>query len=93
MSYTKGKWFYAPEYSAVRVVYSHALKAVADFGKIDLPEKEANAKLISAAPDLLEALKAIVQWQQDEGELAGKGPYDVAQYAKQAIAKATGEAV
>ena len=47
------------------------------------PDAEANARLIAAAPDMLEALKHLVHWHDQ------LGPDDVAK-ATAAIAKATG---
>lgn len=49
--HTPGPWTFAPDLSAVVVVQDHRVRAVADFGKIDLPETEANARLIAAAPE------------------------------------------
>lgn len=52
-------------------------------------EVEANARLIAAAPDLLEALKHCVDWLNAAG-IAQSMP--VQKQARAAIAKATGEA-
>lgn len=52
---------------------------------IELPEREANAKLIAAAPEMLEALRACVEWAK-----AGGGPEPFTA-AGRIIAKATGE--
>lgn len=56
-------------------------------------EAEANARLIAAAPELLEALQAIIQRENDfnrwgQGTLIGDS---VADDARRAIAKATGK--
>jgi hypothetical protein len=51
-------------------------------------DAEANARLIAAAPDLLEALRFCVQ--NDGGECLGDHPAKLAQ-ARAAIRKATGE--
>lgn len=57
MKTTLGSWRYLPEFDAVVVVQGNEVKAVADFGKTDLTEKEANAKLMGAAKELLEGVK------------------------------------
>lgn len=49
---------------------------------------EANARLIAAAPDLLEALLAFVQWDESESDNPGEPPRGK---IRAAIAKATGE--
>lgn len=58
--HTTGTWRYAPELSAVVVISGGQVKAVADFGKTDLPEIDANARLIARAPELLQVLKRIL---------------------------------
>lgn len=50
--------------------------------------KKDDARLISAAPELLEALQGMVQWAIAIGNLGGYGDIDKAEAA---IAKATGE--
>lgn len=61
-------------------------------------EAKANARLIAAAPDLLEALKRLLphtDWLEDEGPIGTGWKSDelvsVIQNARAAIAKATGE--
>lgn len=56
-------------------------------------EAQANARLVAAAPELLEALQAIIQRENDfnrwgQGTLIGDS---VADNARRAIAKATGQ--
>ena len=59
-------------------------------------EAEANARLIAAAPELLEALRGVMRWMPvypnaADGILGGRGAYDAAvDRALEAIAKATG---
>ena len=55
--HTKEQWKYYSDLSAVCVIKDHTFKMVADFGKVDLPERVANANLIAAAPGLLEIAK------------------------------------
>jgi len=58
--HTPGPWYYVPDFSAI-VIYRRGAASpipVADFGKVTLPETNANARLIAAAPDLLAAAKA-----------------------------------
>ena len=53
---------------------------------------EANAHLIAAAPDLLEALESIQAWVTDEGfEDTHEGVAEICAQARAAIAKAHGE--
>jgi hypothetical protein len=46
--------------------------------------REANARLMAAAPDLLQQLKFLVRWVED------KHPEEAMAYARAAIAKAEG---
>ena len=53
---------------------------------------EANARLISAAPDMLEALELVVAWEEDyrtRNHLGKKSP-DPFRLAKEAVKKAKG---
>lgn len=79
------------EYGNVRPVNRHMFGhetslPIADFYLWDMPEQRANARLICAAPELLEALEEVVQWLElgdHEGQMHSK--------ARAAIAKAKGE--
>ena len=55
------------------------------------PNVKANARLIAAAPELLEALQAFVEWAECVKEFAGAAPIATLADARAAIAKATGE--
>ena len=71
--YTQGTWVFSEDHSAIVAIKDHKVKMVADFGKSDLPETEANAKLILnavnntagkgidpvAVPQILNALKKL----------------------------------
>ena len=60
-----------------------------DSNQVDCgPESEANARLIAAAPDLLEALRDMWEWQASVQELVPEG---LAFLVMGAIRKATGE--
>lgn len=52
-------------------------------------EQSANARLIAASPELLEALEQFVQWENDPDRYAGDLA-DMIQQAKRTIAKAKG---
>ena len=91
-NHTQGTWRYAPEFSAVVVLHDYELKAVADFGKCDLQETEANARLIAAAPELLEALQKFADGYRAavNGKSSMHMPKALAD-ADAAIAKAIGD--
>ena len=55
-----------------------------------LKETLENGKLIAAAPDLLEALQAMIRYGED-GPAKGETGYDIEMKAKAAIRKAKGE--
>lgn len=61
-------------------------------GQLDEPEREANALLIAAAPDLLEALQKLVDCcdDSDGAQYGTLGTSFVRSIATAAIAKATG---
>ena len=63
--------------------------SIAEIGRL-WPEYEANARLIAAAPDLLEAAKAAVLVLQAANRITGKGANAVAALCA-AIAKAEGK--
>lgn len=59
---------------------------VPDYGKTSASERHANARLIAAAPDLLEALTRAEDYLRN-----CCGSAKIANFCKAAIAKATGE--
>lgn len=92
--HTPGPWrvvgttVQAGEYRA----QSHAIIADCSDFNLDKKEREANAHLIAAAPEMLEALKDIVstlfqECQPDRGDLFSK----IDDIARPAIAKAEGK--
>lgn len=58
--------------------------------EIDGPIR-ANARLIAAAPELLEALEMCLQWIEDDEAAHGR-PFGAGNLARRAISKAKGEA-
>ena len=62
MTYTIGTWRYSDCQSAIVVIQGNKLKAVADFGKCDLPETRDNAQLMSASKEMYAALNAVMDW-------------------------------
>jgi hypothetical protein len=64
-------------------------QGICEIGRRNNPEAEANARLISASPELLEALKAFAKWHREYFGL--DGAYDpVMTQANKAISKAEG---
>lgn len=99
--HTPGPWHtYAPDYSKGSCLgddwtkiyredgraVAHAVMAQDDHG-INLKELFANAHLIAAAPELLEALIQAVAWMDGE-----RTPINALAHARSIIAKAKGEA-
>lgn len=79
--HTPGPWFYAESEVGTPFVDS---ESVGDLSAVALPldEQKANAHLIAAAPDLLEALEDLLPWLEDARMADG---------ARAAIAKARGQ--
>ena len=95
MKHTPGPWEYFPKLSGSENHRGFRIGVnkgwlIADAMPIDMDGKEgeANARLISAAPDLLEALKDCLRVVEF---LASDSCPTTIQNAKAAIAKATGE--
>ena len=61
-------------------------------GDLEYSEQAANAKLISAAPDLLEALQAALEWIDNAAHGVESYEDEVMESGRAAIAKALGEA-
>lgn len=92
--YTPGPWAVCSSYTAGRIIVKAPQptnRVLAGFGSEDEPLDDidwANARLIAAAPELLEALKAalkVIEGYCDHWE------QDVYEKAQAAIAKAEGE--
>lgn len=88
-------WDYDPKEDAPWLVTEASGDRVLH-GKIQCPS-EANARLIAAAPDLLEAIELFVAWSKDENHNTGSTFWgridmlrDLDSKAIAAIAKATG---
>ncbi|EMB4100945.1 hypothetical protein ACWPX1_23535 [Pseudomonas aeruginosa] len=84
-SYTPGPWDYWSGYNPVdeleaQITTEDGDIVIASYNR-QIPEGEANAKLLAAAPELLEALVALVECEQTTPELW--------EAARAAIAKST----
>ncbi|MBG7512582.1 hypothetical protein I5J62_24380 [Pseudomonas aeruginosa] len=90
-SYTPGPWDYWSGYNPVdeleaQITTEDGDIVIASYNR-QIPEGEANAKLLAAAPDLLEALEACVA--RITNEVADAEFLDEVEQARAAIAKAT----
>lgn len=65
IEHTPGPWRVGPYYKH-EVVSDHGVICCAH---LDTGETRANAKLIAAAPDLLEALEAFIEWDNYHGKI------------------------
>lgn len=85
-SHTPAPWFVRKVNSALTIVNSGGGRIAQTTSGKGLPtqQQEADTTLIAAAPDLLDALREMVQTYQDE-------PMPALYQARAAIAKATGE--
>jgi len=100
--HTPGPWYslkdtlHEGQYFVRVQTYGYApLATVRGDKRSTLKQSEANARLISAAPDLLEALKSLL-WYVDQLEMVvysadDNGTHEEVAKAKAAMAKATGE--
>jgi hypothetical protein len=87
MAHTPGPWTLHLD----SIPYVNCGEAGPAFGPVvmagSVDEMMANARLIAAAPDLLEACKAMMQWVEQRPQTH---PYDGWELARAAIAKAEG---
>jgi len=97
MKHTKGKWTAEQTDVHISVRPWRVLQGTKIICKLDSYdrynseaniEEEANAKLIAAAPDLLEALKNAMEWFKKLDDWSGVGDPDIEKYIA-AIKKAT----
>lgn len=104
MSYTKGPWtaHYSGDIES-SYVYGPSGLTVAKIGLAErkhgqpygatLPEEHANARLIAAAPLLLEALKEFIDYYEAYNPITDKRIEPYAKLARHAIAAAEGQEV
>jgi hypothetical protein len=91
MSHTPGPWTIAPHYyPSMKEIIGPSFKITAvmtatDLTDVDYQKRTADLRLIAAAPDLLEALEALIEDQRDAS-------LPVLAQARAAIARAKGEA-
>ena len=96
--FTKGPWEIVPDPDSVwyyvHIVDGEGGDVAAVYRRSEPAEGPANARLMAAAPDLLEALQTIVNGWDRSPQSAGAGLeatfYDGIEQAKAAIARATG---
>ena len=91
MKYTAGPWTIAagPTYCAIRT----DARVIADMRLVGLHYNKADARLIAAAPDLLEAAKTIMENLDGmDGEVTAGYHEGIIAPLRDAIAKATGAA-
>lgn len=90
MSHTPGPWQVNPD---IPHLVGNGTAEVANlyWGElISGMEMRANARLIAAAPELLEALKAVIEWDDDCPFMLGEGFGELRERIETAIAKAEG---
>lgn len=98
MKHTPAPWAVSYEASPAICVHGSDHQRLAEIWlRGDIEKEEANARLIAAAPEMVEALKDILSgWKyirQVHGDLYGVGWDRAQEKAESAIAKATGEAL
>lgn len=89
--HTPGPWVVKPvenEQGGFDIDSEYGYHIAETIGGLDY-EEEANARLIAAAPDLLEALRELLEACKDAK--FASDPFDSMPNARTAIAKATGE--
>ena len=95
MKHTPGPWVIMPTNDGYAIKEKELLERgfadrIAELNQYPAEQQEANARLIAASPELLEALKIVVKWHREndsgEGELFGR---DYITTCIQAIARAT----
>jgi hypothetical protein len=85
--HTKGPWRVSKK-PDIYFIHGAGCLFIADLVNNNSPEQEANANLVAAAPDLLEALKAIYQ---DAIARSTEVPSPIVEAVCAAIAKAEGK--
>jgi hypothetical protein len=88
MKHTPGPWNYDRSGYSLYVNSGRELVTALSMDGKRLETSEANARLIAAAPDLLEALKSVIAWLDAPDESAFSDSQLA--LARAAIAKATG---
>lgn len=92
--HTPGPWVVKSARSGfyVESQFDVIVESLDEYGRYGAIDDEANARLIAAAPELLEALKSIAEfWNRDQNEEAMIGAcWHAVETAEAAIAKAEG---
>lgn len=93
--HTPGPWYYRPEEPSVEAEHNNDtgfFLTVADCGEsrtMSVDEQKANARLIAAAPELLEALQVCLWALTDETGNIAEREYNASVMARAAITKST----
>lgn len=88
-----GPWAYQEDSDAyTHIVRGPGNRFICQLAQTPSAEIEANARLIAAAPELLEALKDLIGWVPGGVHFHTDAPQKAVERASAAIAKATGGA-
>lgn len=101
MTHTQGNWKVSKENSGIYIVGDSYIAQISDWSTENSSDKDtnkslkeeaaANARLIAAAPELLEALKLLIDGIERKDEFKSYSIEDGLAKARIAIAKAEGE--
>ena len=95
VKHTPGPWQWTQHFDPTISIYKDGFGTLARLYDSAAGTGKANARLIAAAPDLLEALKTLVpmldEWHKEHPDCVGDKEPHAIKAARAAIAKATGK--